>query len=159
MKRLIFTFIILLFTLPASAARTFTDSDLKTYKQDSTVESSDRYRPDRTEEKTLSDSTDNNHVKNKRESWCRKGKKFRGKVDKAQKTLDKAEARMNEYRQALSIRKSALRRAMRKLKRSRERLEDAEEEYRKFTDRAYRQNIPRDWYECYYDGYDEYRGY
>jgi peptidoglycan hydrolase CwlO-like protein len=156
MKRLILTFIILLLTLPANAARTFTDSDLETYKQDSNVESKERYRPERTKEKKLRDSNDNKHTKKKRESWCRKGNKFRDKVNKAEKELAKAENRIDEYRKALAVRKSDLRSAMRKLKRSRERLEDTEEEYRKFKDRAYRQDIPRDWYECYYDGYDEY---
>ena len=159
MKKLIFTFIILLFAHPAGAGRTFTDSDLEIYKQDSNVERSDYYTPKRRKATAFKESADNKNTKRERESWCRKGKKHRDTVNRAQADLDKAEHRIDEYRKALAVRKSDLRSAMRNLKRSRDRLAAAEEEYRNFEDRAYRQNIPRDWYECYYDGYDEYRGY
>jgi len=159
MKKLMFTFIVVLLTLPVNAARTFTDSDLEIYMQDSTVESTERYRPERRKKETVRELNDNKQAKNKKESWCRKGEKYRDKVNSAQRDLDKAENRINQYRKALAVRKSDLRSAMRALKRSRERLEAVKEEYRNFEDRAYRQNIPRDWYECYYDGYDEYREY
>ncbi|KPJ98481.1 MAG: hypothetical protein AMK71_11315 [Nitrospira bacterium SG8_35_4] len=157
MKKLIFTFIILLFAHPAGAGRTFTDSDLEIYKKDNSVAIKDQYRPVHRKETALKQP--DNTAQKEKQSWCRRGKKHRDTVNRAQADLDKAEHRIDEYRKALAVRKSDLRSAMRNLKRSREKLDAAEEEYRNFEDRAYRQNIPRDWYECYYDGYDEYRGY
>jgi hypothetical protein len=157
MKTLILTFIIALFALPARAGRTFTDADLDMYKQDGSADGGDHYRPVHKKEPPARRS--NYTALKEKESWCRKGKKYRDKISKAQHTLEKAENRIDQYRKALSVRKSDLRSAMRNLKRSRERMDAAEEDYRNFEDRAYRLNIPRDWYECYYDGYNEYKEY
>jgi len=155
MKTLICIAMIAFFVLPAGAARTFTDSDLEGYRQEGNSVSTERYRPKH--EPAGSQSQKNAGPQKK--TWCRDGKRYRDKVSRAKEDLEKAEKRMDGYREALAVSKSDLRAAMRNLKRSRENLKAAEEDYRDFEDRAYRQNIPRDWYECYYDGYDEYRGY
>jgi hypothetical protein len=139
---------LLLFPLKAIAEdpHTFTDQDLENYKS-----TGGTVVPQGEIPRTSDILHEINENQNK-EWWCEKGEDYMKRIKNAKKDVEEAEEKLNKKRHDnfASYYKDSFGESMAEedLKRAQRRLENCEDDFREFEDKAHRWNVPPGWLRC-----------